>query len=107
MTDYVEKKYTRKEISDNLKYGANVRRAICEQLRQIYDLVYELPDGTLKNELEERLIDALGQAKDMGDRLTYLFWKYHDTTGHLRYRVPKKYDSKTQLRVKKMRMSRL
>jgi len=46
--EYIETKYTREDIFNNLKYGTNIRRAICETLRQIYDYVYEMPESELK-----------------------------------------------------------
>ena len=105
--EYTDKNYTREEVFTSLKYGANKRRAICEQLRRIYDIVYELPESDFKKKITEGLVDALWLAKLMGERLSYLFWKYHDTTGHLRYRVPRRFDNGTQRKVKQMRRTRL
>ena len=104
--EYIETKYTREDIFNNLKYGTDIRRAICETLRQIYDYVYEMPESELKQQLTDKLVDTMWIAKLMGERLSYLFWKYHDTTGHLRYRVTQKYDKHIQHEVRKMRLKR-
>ena len=42
---------------------------ICEQLRFIYDSVHQLPDGELKEDITEKLIDALYMGKKMNSRL--------------------------------------
>lgn len=75
-------KYNRYTLRNSLIRDANRELGICEQLRCVYDSVYELPNGELKKQITEKLVDAFIMAKKMGDRLTYLNETYHDTTGH-------------------------
>jgi hypothetical protein len=72
----------RQELRNSLIRGANRELVICEQLRRVYDSVYELPEGKLKEQITEKLVDAFVMAKKMGDRLTYYNETYHDTTGN-------------------------
>jgi NTP pyrophosphatase (non-canonical NTP hydrolase) len=76
-------KYTRESAKDSLTREANRELGICEQIRQVYDSVYKMTDEKLKEEITEKLIDALIMAKKMGDRLTYYYEKTHETSGHL------------------------
>lgn len=78
----IKKIYDRQEQRDSLIHGANWELVICEQLRRVYDSVYELPDGQLKEQITEKLIDAFIMAKKIADRLTYYYETYHDTTGN-------------------------
>ena len=72
----------RDAVKINLTRGINRQLGICEQLRIIYDSVYELPAGDLKSKITEGLVDAMIMAKKMGDRLQYYHDLTHDTTGH-------------------------
>jgi len=72
----------RNAVKINLVRGINRQLGICEQLRIIYDSVYCLPDGELKNKITDGLVDALIMAKKMGDRLQYYFDVTQDQTGH-------------------------
>jgi len=65
-----------------LLHGTNKFYGICEALRTIYDLVEDHPDTARKNEITERLIDAMIMAKKMTDRLVYYKTTYNDTTGN-------------------------
>jgi hypothetical protein len=76
-----KKIYDRQELKNSLTRGANFELVICEQLRRVYDSVYELPDGELKEQITEKLIDAFITAKKIADRLTYYYETYHDKTG--------------------------
>ena len=73
--------YTREEIKKDLMTGVNKEIGICETLRGVYDVVYDMPDGESKTQMTEKLIDALHMAKKMGDRLTYYAQTYSDKTG--------------------------
>jgi hypothetical protein len=73
--------YTREEIKDDLIHGINKEIGICETLRCVYDIVYDMPNGEAKTQITEKLIDALHMAKKMGNRLTYYYETYHDKTG--------------------------
>ena len=75
--------YNREGVKESLMKEANRDLGICEQIRQVYDSVYKMPNGELKEEITEKLVDALIMAKKMGDRLTYYYKKTHDTSGHL------------------------
>ena len=61
----------RKKFYHSLWYNVNKRLGICEQIRFIYDDVYMMPEGELKQRITERLIDALIMGKKMADRLVY------------------------------------
>jgi hypothetical protein len=65
----------------NLMLGINTTNCICEKLREIYDCVYELPDGKIKDSLTDHLVDAFIMAKKMSARLGYYKTTYNDTTG--------------------------
>ena len=73
---------SREVLFQNLAQSGNRVLGICEQLRFIYDVVYQMPEGEFKDELTGRLIDALGMAKKMGNRLTYYGKWHNDGTGH-------------------------
>ena len=77
----MKKSYTREEITKDLVIGVSREIGICETLRNVYDLVYEMPDGEIKQQMTEKLIDALLMGKKMGDRLTYYAQTYKDPTG--------------------------
>jgi hypothetical protein len=73
--------YSRGEIRKSLTREANSYVDICEILRLIYDLVYTVEDPKLKNEITEKLINAMRIVKRMADRLTYYKITYKDMTG--------------------------
>lgn len=77
-----EEKKGRNYMRRILLHGVNSFYGICEVLRCIYDLIEDHPDTQRKNELTEKLIDALIMAKKMNDRLVYYKTTYNDTTGH-------------------------
>ena len=77
----MKKEYTREEITADLTKGVSKELGICETLRNVYDLVYEMPDSEVKTQMTEKLIDALLMGKKMGDRLTYYAQTYKDPTG--------------------------
>lgn len=97
MTDY-----NREGVRESLMRGVNKDLGICEQIRQVYDSVYKMPNGELKEEITEKLVDALIMAKKMGDRLTYYYKKTHDTTGHLGTTL-KPVDQRVLLRMRRAR----
>ena len=69
-------------LRGGLTTGASKRLTICEQLRFIYDTVYQMEDGELKDDLTEKLIDALAMGKKMNSRLRILTRRYVDPNGH-------------------------
>jgi len=73
--------YPRELVRKSLTKEANSQMDICEVLRLTYDLVYTIPDPKLKEEITERLIDAMRIVKRMADRLTYYKLTYMDDTG--------------------------
>lgn len=73
---------SREKARDSLMYHANNKKHICETLRQIYDCVYEMADGQVKEDMTELLVDAMEMAKKMQDRLSYYQKKYKDNTGN-------------------------
>ena len=99
----MSKIYTREEAKESLMKEANRELGICEQLRQVYDSVYELPESKLKTEITEKLVDALTMAKKMGDRLTYYYEKTHDASGHRGYNIVP-VDKKALLRMRRNRI---
>ena len=78
---YIKKIYTREEIKESLTKGISKEMGICETIRYVYDLVYELPDGEAKTQMTEKLIDALWMAKKMGNRIEYYYRTYRDKSG--------------------------
>jgi len=72
----------RQIVRDSLIRGASRQMNVCEKLRVIYDSVYQLPEGELKQAITEGLIDAMEMAKKMNMRFDYYVKTYHDTTGH-------------------------
>lgn len=71
----------RQILYEALAYDAGDRLTICELFRFMYDTVYDLPDGEIKNDLTEKLIDAMGMAKKMNARLAHYRRTYTDKTG--------------------------
>ena len=74
MEDLRDRRFARKSLIQ----GTNNRKHICETLRLIYDEVHDTPDNECITEL---LIDAMGMAKKMQDRLSYYQKTYRDNTG--------------------------
>jgi hypothetical protein len=72
----------REQARYELTQCANPVVGICEEIRLIYDTVYELPKSKIKDAIVEQLIDVLIMAKDMGKRLSYYYETYKDMTGH-------------------------
>lgn len=72
----------RQAILGGLTSEASRQLTICEQLRFIYDTVHQLPDGEIKGDLTEKLIDAYNMAKKMNSRLAHYKRMYIDKTGH-------------------------
>jgi hypothetical protein len=67
----------------SLIYGTNRYSGICETLRLIYDEIYNMQDGQLKDKITELLVDAMVMGKKMHQRLEYYKETYpQDTTGH-------------------------
>ena len=57
--------------------------SICEKLREIYDIIHEMPEGEQKQILTEKLAQAMFSGKKMEERLQYYRVVYEgDTTGH-------------------------
>jgi len=79
---FFKDKDTRVKLKKSLTKDADRFLVLCEQIRFVYDIVYEMPEGETKDLLTERLIDAFGLAKKMGDRLDYYRSKYKDQTGN-------------------------
>jgi len=67
----------------DLTMEANTVMGICEVLRMIYDSLCEI-DGfkPQKEQMTERLVDAVLMVKKMAERLAYYRDKYHDDTGN-------------------------
>jgi hypothetical protein len=74
----VDREYAR----DSLMFHANNKKHLCETLRRVYDYIYELPKGQIRDGATEELIDAMMMAKKMQDRLHYYQNTYHDDTGN-------------------------
>lgn len=73
----------RRRFLYSLVKKVNTNLGICEQIRFVYDDVYQLPDSDIKKRITERLVDALIMAKKMNDRLVWYRKKYNkDYTGH-------------------------
>lgn len=77
----MSKPYNREEIKDNLIHEVSKEMGICETIRHIYDLVYDLPENDFKKQITEGLITTLLMAKKISDRLAFYAKKYQDPTG--------------------------
>lgn len=53
-------------------------RTICEVHREIYDLIYDLPETTIKSQVEEKLEEAFLMAKKMNAKLRQYKHNYDD-----------------------------
>lgn len=71
----------RQIIKEALSTGASQQMTICEVLRFMYDTVYQMPDGELKDDLTEKLIDAMNMAKKIVSRLEHYKRTLGDKTG--------------------------
>ena len=67
----------------SLMSSTNQIKGICEVLRFIYDEVYKLEDGEIKERMTDLLVEAMLMAKKMHARLLYYKTTYNDTTGHV------------------------
>ena len=73
---------TRMKYKHSLIKQTNTVLGICEQLRFIYDVVYEFEDGPIKEQLTDMLVDAFIMVKKMDKRLFYYKKRFDDGTGH-------------------------
>ena len=72
---------TRQALWGSLTSEASRFLTICEQLRFIYDDVYQLPESKLKDDISEKLIEALNMGKKMNSRLHHYKRLHDDRTG--------------------------
>jgi hypothetical protein len=94
----------RRNIRVNLTQGVNSGLGICEQLRFVHDCVWQLPDSPLKEEITEKLVDALIMAKRMMKRLNYYAKKYPDNTGHKGKNIILLQHNHSRMRMRKSRI---
>ena len=78
---------SREWAKDNLMRSVNEHETICEKMRQIYDILHNMPNTPEKDGIVELLIDGMLMAKKMQGRLeyykdTYLFCN-QDETGNI------------------------
>jgi hypothetical protein len=74
---------TREWAKDSLIRYANEYETICEKLRQIYDILHNIPENPIKNRIVEMLVDALIMGKKMQERLEHYKDNYNqDGTGN-------------------------
>jgi hypothetical protein len=78
----IKDKKIRRIILENLAKETHGNLTICEQIRFVFDTVFLMPDGEIKKDLTEKLIDVFGTAKKMNSRLAHYKRKYKDTTGN-------------------------
>lgn len=71
----------REKMRRSLMTQANTYIGICEKLRMIYDIVYEIEDKEKHDKITELLIDCMLMSKKIIDRLEYYKSNYKDTTG--------------------------
>ena len=71
----------RRAALESLTKDASSRLTICEQLRFVYDTVYLLPDGEIRQDLTNKLVVAFGMGKKMNSRLAHYKRKYEDESG--------------------------
>lgn len=60
---------------------ASNRLTICEQIRFIYDTVFELPEGEVKRDLTDKLLVAFEMGKKMNSRLAH-YKRLYKGSGH-------------------------
>jgi hypothetical protein len=94
----------RRTARKSLMYDCNRYLGICEVLRIIYDLIYDLKNKKLKEEITERLVDGMVMSKKIVDRLMYYKAEYNDTTGHNGKNIKRLWGAR---RRKKLRRRRL
>lgn len=82
---------------------ASNKLTLCEQIRFAYDLVYRLPDGELREELTEQLIDIFGTAKKMNARLAHYKRHYGGETGNSGKNVKLLIDTSSRKRIRSSR----
>ena len=61
----------REHLRHTLTTQSSRHLTICEQLRFVYDDVAEIQDEALRISMTEKLIDAIGMAKKINDRLVF------------------------------------
>ncbi len=71
----------RRVVKQNLTQAASRHLTICEVLRFTYDTVDQLPDGEIKDDLTEKLIDAMNMGKKIMSRLAHYKRTMGDKTG--------------------------
>ena len=97
----------RKGYRESLTKSANYIYGICEHIRYIYDSVWELPEGPLKEKLTEQLVDALIMGKKIAGRLLWYSKKYDDKSGHLGKNIPRVGDNNKRRRWRRERFNEL
>jgi len=77
----------------SLTTQANAYIGICEKMRLIYDVVYQMTETELRDKIIEGLVDSMIMAKKMSDRLIYYQQTYQDKTGHKAQNLVKQINS--------------
>jgi len=95
--------WSRSQIKNSLIHSVNTQLGICEQLRNTYDSIVKIQDERLRNEITEKLVDALIMAKKMGKRLSYYYKTYHDTTGHVGKNLIMQQHNRTRFQIRRSR----
>jgi len=63
----------------------------------------KIHDSELREEITEKLVDALLMAKKMGRRLSYYFKTYHDMTGHQGKNIIMQQHNRTRMHIRRER----
>jgi hypothetical protein len=81
MMDDLKNEKIRLSTRKNLITGLNSHLGICETLRMTYDLIDDMEDKELKEQITDKLVNAMIMAKKVIGRLDYYRKKYDDKTG--------------------------
>lgn len=95
---------TRRIAKEAFSHGASNYLTICEQIRFIYDTVYQLPDGEMKDDITEKLIDAFHMGKKMNSRLARYKKETGSVTGSAGSNLIRLKDTEERARIRGLRI---
>jgi hypothetical protein len=80
---HVKDEKTREILRESLTKGASRTLGICEVMRFMYDVLYDMPPSPERDLLMDMLIDTLSMGKRIVSRLSHYKRKYQDYTGSM------------------------
>ncbi len=93
----------RKAARDSIVHDAHDYLTICEQIRFMYDIVYQIESKEVKELLTEHLTDAFIMGKKMVERLDYYKRHYQDKKGHRGSNIKHLEDTRARRRLRRGR----